>query len=153
MPAAVIDTPVGRVQVVERDGALVRLTWVSAPPSRPATPLLVEAARQLGEYFAGTRRDFDLRLEPAGSEFHRRAWAAMREIPYGGLATYAGLAMQLGSGPRTVGGACKANPLAILIPCHRVVASGGRIGGYSGGEGLPTKRKLLALERPDFALS
>jgi methylated-DNA-[protein]-cysteine S-methyltransferase len=70
----------------------------------------------------------------------------MSDIPYGETATYGGMAMALGSGPRAVGMACGRNPLPIIVPCHRVLASGGREGGYSGGRGLPTKHKLLALE-------
>ena len=78
--------------------------------------------------------------------FQKRVWAAMSEIPYGETATYGGLATMLDSGPRAVGMACGRNPIPIVVPCHRVLASGGREGGFSGGRGLPTKRQLLAIE-------
>ena len=108
--------------------------------------LLAEAARQLEEYFAGRRRHFDLPLDVTGTEFQRRVWKAVSEIPYGQTMTYAQLAAHIGSPRafRAVGAANGANPVSILVPCHRVVASGGGLGGYSGG--LDLKKRLLALE-------
>ena len=108
--------------------------------------MLKEAKRQLERYFAGKLRQFDLTLDGHGTEFQKRVWQMMSDIPYGETATYGGMAMALGSGPRAVGMACGRNPLPIIVPCHRVLASGGHEGGYSGGQGLPTKHKLLALE-------
>src|SRR5690606_15387258 len=87
-----------------------------------------------------------LPLAPAGTAFQRSVWSHMVRIPHGRTETYAGLARALGSGPRAVGMACAANPIPILIPCHRVVAAGGALHGYSGGEGLATKQHLLELE-------
>ena len=99
----------------------------------------------LHAYFDGERRTFDLPLRPTGSPYRCRVWQALCDIPYGQTRSYAEIAQQAGGSARSVGGANAANPIPILIPCHRVVASDG-LGGYSGGEGLATKRLLLAIE-------
>jgi methylated-DNA-[protein]-cysteine S-methyltransferase len=149
MTICYIASPVGRL-ALEADGeALSAVRWAVAGESAPkarATPVLREAAHQLERYFTGRLKKFDLPLAPHGTEFHKRVWAAMSDIPFGETATYGGMAMALGSGPRAVGMACGRNPIPIIVPCHRVLASGGKEGGYSGGQGLPTKRRLLALE-------
>ena len=139
-----LDSPVGRLTVSSNGGAIVEIAWKDAPEG-PETPLLTEARRQLEAYFAGRLKAFDLPLRPAGSAFDLRVWAAMQQIPHGQTRRYGELAMEVGSGPRAIGGACGRNPIPIVIPCHRVLASGG-LGGYSGGAGLATKRALLALE-------
>jgi methylated-DNA-[protein]-cysteine S-methyltransferase len=108
--------------------------------------LLLAAEKQLEAFFAGRLHKFDLPLAPAVTHFQARLREAMTAIPYGHTATYAGLAREIGSSPRAVGTGCGRNPIPIIIPCHRVLASTG-IGGYSGGEGLQTKRGLLAIER------
>ena len=136
---------------------------VSASPasSRSSTPASPRAASssvvghdarctepscdQLHAYLDGERTAFDLPFRPNGSAYQRRVWDALRAIPYGETRTYAELASEAGGSARSVGGANRRNPLPILIPCHRVVAAGG-VGGYSGGDGLDTKRYLLALE-------
>jgi methylated-DNA-[protein]-cysteine S-methyltransferase len=107
---------------------------------------LVAAVAQLEEYFAGDRRRFDLPLELAGTDFQKSVWLELAEIPYGETVSYAELALMVGrpNAYRAVGQANGANPIPIVLPCHRVVASGGGIGGYGGG--LPMKRKLLTLE-------
>ncbi len=104
------------------------------------------AVRQLSEYFAGTRRVFELPLEPRGSSFQRRVWAQLERIPYGETTSYGALAQQLGAprALRAVGAAHGANPLPIVIPCHRVIGANGSLTGFGGG--LPIKRALLALE-------
>lgn len=149
MAICCIDSPVGRL-ALEADGdAVTGVRWASrGERSRHEgrTPVLREAERQLGRYFRGRLRRFDLPLSPRGTDFQKRVWAMMRDIPFGETATYGGFAMALGSGPRAVGMACGHNPLPIIVPCHRVLGSGGTIGGYSGGRGLPTKRRLLAIE-------
>lgn len=142
--AVTIDSPVGRLTIGETDGAVVQIRWGEGGEG-DRTPLLAEAARQLDAYFAGRLKCFDLPLRPAGSAFDQRVWAAMQQIAYGQTRRYGELAMEVGSAPRAIGGACGRNPIPIVIPCHRVLASGG-LGGYSGGEGLATKRTLLALE-------
>jgi methylated-DNA-[protein]-cysteine S-methyltransferase len=139
-----LDSPVGRLVIVEHAGAIVAIRWSMEPAGQP-TPLLCEVQRQLIAYFTGRLRAFALPLAPSGTPFEHRVWAAMQEIPFGETRRYGDLAMVSGSAPRAVGRACGRNPIPIVIPCHRVVASTG-IGGYSGGTGLATKRALLALE-------
>ncbi len=147
----IIDSPVGRLSITEAGGAVVRIAWsdheAGEPQAQPGeTPLLARAAQQLSEYFAGTRRDFDLPLDPAGTPFQRRVWTEMARIPFGATESYGTLARKTGSVARALGGACGANPIPIVIPCHRVVAEGGALGGFSGGTGPATKRALLELE-------
>ena len=143
-----LECPAGRLILRESDGAITRLHWMGpasasdAAKSGEDSPLLAEAARQLAAYFAGERQDFDLPLAPAGSAFHKDVWRLMCEIPFGKTATYGDLARQLESAAQPVGSACGANPIAILIPCHRVVAASG-LGGFSGGVGVESKRFLL----------
>jgi methylated-DNA-[protein]-cysteine S-methyltransferase len=141
-----IDTEIGPLTITEADGAIAALDW-GARAARPRpTPLLKEATRQIKAYLAGRLQAFDLPLKTAGSPFQRRVYDAMRAIPYGGVMSYGDLARVTGSAPRAIGGACGSNPLPILVPCHRVVASGKKLGGYSGHGGLSTKRYLLGLE-------
>ena len=153
MTICYIASPVGRL-ALEADGeALGAVRWAGAgerAAKTPSVPVLREAARQLERYFAGRLKKFDQPLAPRGTDFHKRVWALMIDIPFGETATYGGMAMALGSGARAVGTACGRNPIPIIVPCHRVLASGGREGGYSGGQGLPTKRRLLALEGVDL---
>ena len=149
MPIRYFDSPMGRLALEAEGDALTGVRWASANErsrNEGSSPILREAGRQLDRYFRGKLKRFDLDLETGGTEFQRNVWKTMRAIPFGKTGTYGGIAMALGSGPRAVGMACGANPIVIITPCHRVLASGGAIGGYSGGEGLPTKRKLLALE-------
>ena len=149
MTVCYVDSPVGRLAIEADHDNLTRLRWAdeaerAAEPAQ--SPILREAARQLDLYFARRLTRFELPLDAHGTEFQRRVWAAMSGIPYGETTTYGGLAAALGSGPRAVGMACGRNPIPIVVPCHRVLASGGREGGFSGGRGLPTKRQLLAIE-------
>jgi len=143
-----LDTPIGRL-VLEADGdVLIGLRLPNTPShghQHEETPVLKEAATQLQEYFAGERTDFDLRLELDGTPFQREVWAELSRIPYGETISYGELARRVGrpKGPRAVGQANGKNPIAIIVPCHRVLASNG-IGGYGGG--LTVKRALLALE-------
>ncbi len=137
-----IDSPLGKLTLTSSAGALTALDWNLANSHTDTDPVLEEAARQLHQYFAGERPGFDLPMQPHGTVFQKRVWAAMVEIPCGKTATYGGLARQLESAPRAIGGACGRNPLPIVIPCHRVVAGAGK-GGYSGLGGLTTKDWLL----------
>ncbi|MEM7225978.1 MAG: methylated-DNA--[protein]-cysteine S-methyltransferase [Pseudomonadota bacterium] len=143
-----LNSPVGRLKVIERDDAIIRVTWrvEDRACDTETTPLLTCAARQLEDYFAGREFAFDLPLRPAGSAFQRAVWSAMCRIPPGQTASYGDLADEIGNVPRAVGLACGANPIPIIIPCHRVLAAGGRMGGFSGGGGVETKRKLLEHE-------
>lgn len=148
-----LDSPVGRLFIVERGGAIVRVDWLDDGAgelgSHAPSPLLARARDQLMAYFAGDLRSFDVPLAPAGTEFQQRVWQVMRRIPYGETRSYGDLARALGGAPRAVGGACGRNPIAVIIPCHRVLARGrgaAALGGYSGTGGRETKRRLLALE-------
>ena len=149
MSICYVDSPVGRLALEADHDAVTGVRWTSrgerAGEGRPS-PVLAEARRQLARYFAGRLERFDLPLDQHGTDFQKRVWAMMCNIPYGETATYGGIAMALGSGPRAVGMACGRNPIPIIVPCHRVLGAGGAEGGYSGGRGLPTKRQLLALE-------
>ena len=155
MPTLNVASALGPLTLDERDGALVRLGPMDRPEHDPAggpTPLLREAAAQLAAYFAGTLTAFDVPLAPAGTGFQKRVWQAMREIPYGETWTYGGLAKRAGTVPRAVGGACGANPIPVIIPCHRVLAANGGAGGYSGKGGLKTKALLLDIENRTIRL-
>lgn len=147
------DTPLGLMALEEEGGAITRL-WLPGQPVPPSpgreTPLLCRGRQELLEYLAGERRDFDLPLHPRGTPFQRRVWQALGDIPYGQTRTYAQIARAVDSprGFRAVGMANHRNPIPILIPCHRVVGSGGALTGYAGG--LELKKALLALEGADF---
>lgn len=140
-----VQTPVGTLTIAGGEEALTGLTWRRRLADRPS-PLVEHAAAQLAAYFAGTLKVFDLPLAPAGSDHELRVWAELCRIPYGETITYGELACRTGSAARAVGGTCGANPIAIIIPCHRVTAAGGALGGYSGGGGAAAKRRLLAHE-------
>jgi methylated-DNA-[protein]-cysteine S-methyltransferase len=145
-------SPFGRLELVEAAGALVAVHF-DAATDEPAehdpggSALLAEAQRQLSDYFAGTRRVFDLPLRPAGTDFQRRVWHVLASVPWGTTTTYGAIAARLGLPPgasRAVGAANGANPIAIVLPCHRVIGSDGRLTGYAGG--LERKARLLRLE-------
>lgn len=149
MPHITIHTPLGELTVFEEEGAIVALDWGRGigPAAEAPTPLLREAAAQLQDYFDGRRMHFDLPLNPCGTPFRRQVWAALCRIPPGETRSYLDIAREIGCrSPRAIGQANGDNPIPILIPCHRVVAADGSLGGYSGGEGPATKRYLLALE-------
>lgn len=139
-------TPLGDLTVSEEAGAVVALDW-GRVERQESTPVLTAARAQLQDYFDGLRHEFDLPLAPHGTPYQQRVWAALRAIPAGQTRSYIDIARLLGSGPRAVGGANGRNPIPIIIPCHRVVAADGSIGGYSGHDGVTTKRYLLDLER------
>ena len=140
-----VASPVGDLVVSESDGRIVAVDWGRAVRDTE-TPLLAAAAQQLDAYFYCGLKRFELPLAPAGSRFQQAVWREMRRIPCGRTRSYADLARAVDSAPRAVGGACARNPIPILIPCHRVVAADGRIGGYSAPGGLDVKRFLLELE-------
>ena len=140
-----IGSPVGSLTITEASGQIVRVTWGKARTVE-RTALLAEAAQQLRAYFDGKLHDFDLPLSPSGTDFQKGVYRVMAEIPFGQTRSYGDLAKDLGSVARAVGQACGANPIPIIIPCHRVLGAGGAIGGFSGGSGATTKRALLAHE-------
>lgn len=157
-----VDTPVGRLLIAADGGRICRVAFPEGGRARApelgwkecAEGALGIAVQQLREYFAGQRTAFELPLAPEGTPFQRRVWNCLRSIPYGDTISYAELARRAGhpKAARAVGAANGANRLPILIPCHRVIAADGSLGGFSGG--LEIKRRLLALEsRGDRALA
>ncbi len=149
-----IETPVGPVMVTATDQAITSIRFGTEMPENStltaesaATPLLQEAARQLREYFSGTRRDFSLPLAPAGTPFQKSVWQALLTIPYGETCTYGQIAVQIGHNKsfRAVGMANNRNPIVIVVPCHRVLGYDGKLTGYAGG--LDIKEQLLNLEK------
>jgi methylated-DNA-[protein]-cysteine S-methyltransferase len=145
-----LPTPAGELVLIGDDEALTGVYF--ADGRRPSldgmraaeTAPLAAAREQLGAYFAGALRDFDLPLRPAGTAFQHRVWTALRALPYGTTTTYGALALRLGTAPRAIGLANGRNPLSIVVPCHRLIGGAGALTGYAGG--LERKRYLLELE-------
>ena len=154
--SAVIESPVGTLTVVANDSAIVAILWDTesddrhpdahnpagrsladaTPCDQPSRhPVLAAAIVQLNEYFTGARTDFDLTLEPAGTEFQRAAWQQLQRIPYGETITYGEQAIRMGDRNKTraVGAANGKNPIPIIVPCHRVVGADGKLTGFAGG--------------------
>lgn len=144
MPRICIDTQFGRLCVEECDGAIVRLTW-GGEEDAPDAPLLREAASQLQAYDQRRLQQFDLPLRVGGSDFQRKVCDAMLSIPFGETRTYGHIASELGYSAQAVGQGCGANPIPVIIPCHRVLGANG-LGGFSGGGGIETKVALLRHE-------
>ena len=141
----IVDTPVGRLTLTASHGAIKEVAWLDGEEDGN-DPVLDEAVRQVRDYFDGRLIRFDLPLAPSGTPFQHRVWTAMAEIPFGQTRSYGELAHIVDSGPRAIGTACARNPIPLVVPCHRVVAAGGALGGFSGGAGLGTKRWLLGHE-------
>ena len=154
-----VESPVGRLLLAGDEGHLHLLSFSGKDRERAPEPEwredrkpFAEVARQLRAYFAGERREFDLALRPSGTPFQLKAWRALREIPYGETISYGELARRIGNpkASRAVGLANGSNPIAIIIPCHRVIGSNGKLTGYGGGLGI--KERLLGLEGAELAL-
>lgn len=149
-----LDTPIGVLFIAGDAEAIRRISFPkNGKPVRPepgwehsARAAVGEAIRQLCDYFAGRRTEFDLPLAPEGTAFQRAVWRQLQEIPYGGTISYGELARRIGNAKasRAVGAANGANPIPIVIPCHRVIGADGTLTGFGGG--LPIKQALLALE-------
>jgi len=146
MDTVIIPSPIGAIHITADDTCIQRIDIGSGADATTETPLLRKASAQLLEYFTGTFTGFDLPLGDPATPFQAQVRSAMIAIPFGETRSYGELATSIGGVPRAVGQACGANPIPIIVPCHRVLAAGGRIGGFSGGNGTPTKQKLLALE-------
>jgi methylated-DNA-[protein]-cysteine S-methyltransferase len=149
------DSPVGELKLVASEKGLVAILWPDDNPARvrlnsliadTENPILLEAERQLGAYFAGNLKEFTLPLDPHGTAFQKWVWDALLTIPFGETRSYAQIARQIGTPTayRAVGAANGRNPLSIVAPCHRVIGTNGGLTGFAGG--LATKQKLLALE-------
>lgn len=143
----VIESPVGLLTLGSDGESLTELRFGDYGQGNDPCPVLVETARQLAEYFAGVRREFSIPLKPDGTAFQRSVWTALESIPYGSISTYGEIAAKIGNprASRAVGGANNHNPIAIIVPCHRVIGANGNLTGYAGG--LDVKESLLALER------
>ena len=150
-----MDSPVGRLKLVATDDGLAAILWAKDRPRRVPLEIeaedarhavLVEAERQLGEYFAGRRKRFELALDLAGTTFQRKVWNALLTIPFGETRSYGQIARQIGKprAIRAVGAANGRNPVSIVTPCHRVIGATGELTGFAGG--LDAKAFLLALE-------
>ncbi len=159
--SSTIDSPVGPLTIVASDAGVRAVLWPTDDDKRRVPldaidsdstsaaehPMIAAAARQLTEYFDGERRDFDVPLDPAGTDFQQSAWMALRSIPYGTTVSYGEQAAQMGDKrkARAVGAANGRNPISIIVPCHRVVGSTGALTGFAGG--VDTKEWLLRHER------
>ena len=147
----VIDSPVGPIRLTSDDGLLFGLFFADDQPASPAADNhpqpFAAVVEQLDAYFAGTLTEFDVPLRLDGTAFQRRVWDVLRTIPYGHTVSYGEIATELGkaSASRAVGAANGSNPISVIIPCHRVIGSTGKLTGYGGG--LPRKQALLDLER------
>jgi methylated-DNA-[protein]-cysteine S-methyltransferase len=151
-----IESPVGELKLVASDKGLVAILWENDSPRRVRLtelvanekhPVLIETERQLDEYFAGKRKAFSVALDMRGTRFQQDVWAALLAIPFGETRSYGQLAKQLGNprASRAVGAANGKNPVSIIVPCHRVIGSSGKLTGFAGG--LDTKAHLLNLEK------
>lgn len=159
MKYTVLDSPIGSL-LVAGDDAVLRILWfvrgrheVAPDPAwTESARAFTDIAKQLRLYFAGKLRTFDVAVDPGGTPFQAQVWRALRDIPYGETTSYGALAERIGNpkAVRAVGLANGANPISIVIPCHRVIGANGSLTGYGGG--LPTKRALLALEQGQGAL-
>jgi len=154
--STVVDSPVGALTIVASDDGLRAILWPDDDPARvrlaetteaPSHPVIAATVGQLAEYFDGERTDFDVPLDPVGTEFQRAAWAALCSIPYGTTVSYGEQAERMGDRrkARAVGAANGRNPISIVVPCHRVVGANGALTGFAGG--TDTKAWLLAHER------
>jgi methylated-DNA-[protein]-cysteine S-methyltransferase len=153
---AVMDTPIGTITIVASDRGVRAILWpdddadrvrLPTPSSDREHPVIVATITQLGEYFAGEREEFDLPLDPVGTDFQLSAWTALRTIPYGTTVSYGEQAARMGDRrkARAVGAANGRNPISIVVPCHRVVGADGSLTGFAGG--IDTKAWLLDHER------
>lgn len=140
-----LHSPIGDLSIAEYDETIVSIEW-GWGSLQEETPLLKEAKKQLNAYFDGKLKQFDLPLQPFGTPYQLKVWKSLQTIPYGETLSYLDIAKIAGGSPRSIGGANAANPIPILIPCHRVIGKKG-LGGYSGGEGIKTKQYLLTMEQ------
>jgi methylated-DNA-[protein]-cysteine S-methyltransferase len=147
-------SPIGRLEITSDGQAITSLSIergghlpLEEHPER-STLVLEEAVQQLAQYFAGERKNFELPVNTAGTDFQRAVWQRLAELEYGQFVSYGELGQEIGrpGSGRAIGGAVGANPIPIIIGCHRVLASNGKVTGYSGGEGIPTKMWLLSHE-------
>lgn len=152
LQALTIKTQIGELTLFAQGDAIIALDWGQGmdAPRKTQSIALNKAADVLANYFTTGKLDTTgLKLDPHGTAFQKRVWREMQKIKNGKTKTYGEIAATIKSGPRAVGGACAANPIPILIPCHRIIAANGKVGNYSGGDGSETKQFLLRLEGAD----
>jgi methylated-DNA-[protein]-cysteine S-methyltransferase len=158
----VVASPIGKLKLVASDQWLVAILWENDSPNRVRLselvaserhPVLFETERQLGEYFSGKRAAFSVALDMRGTRFQKDVWESLLRIPFGQTRSYGQLAKQLGNpkASRAVGAANGRNPISIIVPCHRVIGSSGKLTGFAGG--LPAKAHLLELEQRELESS
>ena len=156
-----LNSPVGKLKLVASDKGLIAVLWENDKPNRVrlvglvkrhSHPVLMEAERQLSEYFEGKRRSFSVALDMRGTPFQKNVWEALLSIPFGETRSYRDIAKKLGNpeATRAVGAANGRNPISIIVPCHRVIGSNGKLRGFAGG--LETKARLLELEQGHRAI-
>lgn len=156
LASSVVDSPLGELKLIASDKGLVAVLWENDDSERVRLddrleekkhPILVKAARQLGEYFAGKRKSFTVPLDLRGTQFQRDVWEALLAIPFGETRSYGDLARGLGNAraARAVGAASGRNPISIMVPCHRLISSTGKLTGFAGG--LAAKSRLIKLEQ------
>ncbi len=142
-------SPIGDISVFSDGGKIISVDYGWGADNEESDSFVEAAKKQIIEYLSCKRKVIDLPIEISGTPFQEKVWRYMLTIPYGEVRTYGQAARDLNSSPRAVGGACGANHLPILIPCHRIVGSNGKMTGYSGGEGVETKKMLLRIEGHD----
>ena len=156
----VVETPIGRLAISASDKAVVELAFLLGNAKRLdfvssdlAQKQVDRAIKWITDYFAGSELDYPGQLDLSGTEFQRAVWSEIAKIKHGRTMTYGEIAQRIGKpkASRAVGAAVGANPIPLIVPCHRVMGTGGKITGYSGGDGIPTKRKLLKLEKIEFS--
>ncbi|MEC8066575.1 MAG: methylated-DNA--[protein]-cysteine S-methyltransferase [Pseudomonadota bacterium] len=141
---ASLDTFTGVVSYQIEEGCLTHLAWGNAYQGSPAN---LQVEQQLKNYFNGKTKTFNLPVKPKGTAFQQKVWQALRTIDYDTLVTYQDVAQMVNSHPRAVGGAIGKNPIPVVVPCHRVVGKNGTLTGFSGGEGMATKKLLIEHEQ------
>ena len=148
MNRIIFDSPIGKLEICEKSGKITRIEIVSGENFSPETetPLLLEAKKQLSEYFSGKRKTFDFPYDFSGTEFQKSVWRELEKIPFGETKTYGEIAAAIGNpkAGRAVGSSCNKNPLAIIVPCHRVIGAGGKLTGFACG--TEVKKWLLGHE-------
>lgn len=144
-----ITTPVGTLTLSSNGRAITRVTWFRAGDdvgNADSDPILEAAKAEIDQYFSGRLTEFQTPVHLEGSPLQLSVWQAMRTIPFGQVLTYGDVAKAVGSEPQAVGTACGQNPIPVIVPCHRIVGAGGKLTGFSGGNGIETKAYLLDLE-------
>ena len=140
-----LSSSVGWITLFETSNKIIALEWGQVK-TQTRSPTLITAKTEIIEYLNNERKEFSIPLNPTGTNFQESVWAIIAKIPYGQTRTYGEIANQLNSAPRPIGGACHANPIPILIPCHRVIGANNKLTGFSGAFGVQTKQSLIKLE-------